>query len=230
MQSPCQINEYETIANKIKTLLKLEKEPVAVKLFLTEDEAKETLKKADDKIRHCERIFKAAAEGVSCYATVDEQQCQGGAAVLGLRDLPEAVKTGKKYMSLGRFASLGSAKHEVDQIPMVDNIMEAVGYAPLKDAKFKADVIVLYAKPEQAMRVVQANGFILGKRFTSSFAGIQSMCADVVAQPFVNKEPNMSLGCDGSRKSTSIAPDELVIGLTAENIGCMLNSVDSILG
>lgn len=227
--SPCKIEDFKTISNQLKELLGLDKSPVAVKLFIDEEDAKEVLPKADDKIRHCQRVFKAASEKVSCYATLEEQQCQGGAAVLGLRDYPKPLKTGKKYFSLGRFASQGSAIHELSQVPKVETVMSAVGYAPLEDAKFEPDVIVLYALPEQGMKIAQAYGYVLGKRFNANYAGIQSVCADVVAGPYKNKEPNMTLGCDGSRGTTSVKPDELVIGLTAENLGCMLNSLENII-
>lgn len=227
---PCAIENFKEISEKFQSLLNLTKSPVAVKLFFDEEDAAEVLPKAEDKIRHCQRIFKAANDKVSCYATLEEQQCQGGAAVLGLRDWPEALETGKKYYSLGRFASRGSGIHELDQVPKVEVPIKAVGYAPLEDAKFEADVIVMYAIPEQAMRIAQANGYVLGKRFNANFAGIQSMCADVVAGPYINKEPNMSMGCDGSRGTTSVSPDELIVGLTAENLGCTLNSLESIIG
>lgn len=225
--SPCKIEEYVGIAQKLKELLDLDKEPVAVKLFLSKEEAENTLSKHDGKARHCEMVFEAS-EGKSCYASLDEQLCRGGAAALGMCDFPEPVRTGEKYYALGRFASAGSAKHELDQVPKIDNIIDAVGYAPLKDAKFEADVIVMYLKPVQAMKLVQANGYVLGKRFNASFAGIQSLCADVVASPFINKEPNMSLGCSGSRKFTGFKPEEVVVGLTAENLGCILNSLESL--
>ncbi len=223
----CKVENYSEISEKLKNILNLDKNPVAVKLFLSKQKAEEVLPKAEDKKRHCERVFDAA-EGVSCYTTLDEQLCQGGAAALGLRDFPDALKTGEKYYSLGRFASEGSAKHELEQIPKVDTIMEAVGYAPLGEAKFEADVIVIYATPEQAMKISQAYGYVLGKRFKSSFAGIQSICSDVVASPFISKEPNLSLGCGGSRKFTDVLPTELVVGLTAEDIDSFLNSLEKL--
>ncbi|MCD7781530.1 MAG: DUF169 domain-containing protein [Methanosphaera sp.] len=225
--SPCKIDDYKTVAKQLTDLVGLDKSPVAVKLVSSLEDVGD-LPKIDDKIRHCEMVYKAASEKKVFYATLDEQLCQGGAAALGLRDFPKPLITGKKYYSLGRFASEGSAKHELDQVPKVDTIMEAVCYAPLEDAPFEADVVVLYCRPDQALKVAQANGYVLGKRFEASFAGIQSICADVVAKPYVDKEPNMSLGCGGSRKFTDIKPEELVVGLNMENLPCMINSLESL--
>jgi uncharacterized protein (DUF169 family) len=38
----------------------------------------------------------------------------------------------------------------------------------------------------------------------------------VTAQTFMNGKPNFSLGCDGSRKFSGIADDEMVMGMPAE--------------
>ncbi len=226
--SPCEIEEYPEVSEKLVKFLNLDKSPVAVKLLTSVEEIEGKIPKLDEKIRHCEMVFKAATEKEAFYSTLDVNLCQGGAAALGLRDFPKSVSTGKKYYSLGRFASQGAAKHELDQVPKVDTIMEAVAYSPLEKANFEADVIVLYLKPVQALKLSQATGYVLGKRFQASFAGIQSLCSDVVASPYVNKEPNISLGCGGSRKFTDIKDEELVAGITVENIGCLINSLESI--
>ena len=54
--SPCKIEDFKTISNQLKELLGLDKSPVAIKLFIDEEDAKEVLPKADDKIRHCQRV------------------------------------------------------------------------------------------------------------------------------------------------------------------------------
>jgi uncharacterized protein (DUF169 family) len=56
----------------------------------------------------------------------------------------------------------------------------------------------------------------MGGRIHASFSGIQSVCSDSVAQTVLTGKPNFSLGCDGSRKFSGIADDEMVMGLPAE--------------
>ncbi len=226
--SPCTIDDYSDISEKLIDLLELDKSPVAVKLYTSAEDVDEGIEKIDEKIRHCQMVFKAATEKTAFYSTLDEQACLGGASALGLRDFPKNVSTGKKYYSLGRFASQGSAIHELEQVPKIDTMMEAVAYSPLEDAKFEADVIVLYLTPVQALKVSQAYGYVLGDRFKASFAGIQSLCSDAVASPYINKEPNMTLGCGGSRKFTDFKDEEVVIGLNMENIGSFVDSLESI--
>jgi uncharacterized protein (DUF169 family) len=47
-------------------------------------------------------------------------------------------------------------------------------------------------------------------------AGIQSVCSDATAQPYLTGTANFSLGCDGSRKFSGIADEEMVMGFPVE--------------
>ncbi|RPH74218.1 hypothetical protein EHM76_03920, partial [bacterium] len=72
--------------------------------------------------------------------------------------------------------------------------------------------------------------FRLGGRIIGSCAGIQSVCSDAAAQPYLSGRPNFSLGCDGSRKFSGIADDEMVIGIPGEMIPEFTQSIDVIVG
>ena len=66
------------------------------------------------------------------------------------------------------------------------------------------------------LKLAQSTLFRLGGRIQSEFAGIQSVCADTCAQTYLTGRVNFSLGCDGSRKFSGIEDGELVIGIPAE--------------
>jgi uncharacterized protein (DUF169 family) len=66
------------------------------------------------------------------------------------------------------------------------------------------------------LKLVQSTVFRLGGRVHAAFAGIQSVCADAGAQTYLTGKPNFSLGCDGSRKFSGIADEEMVMGFPAE--------------
>ncbi len=226
MTDSCDIDGYDVISSKIKEKLGLSKSPVAVKFVLRPEDIPEGIKKIDEGARHCEMVQKAS-RGEIFYATGEEQTCKGGAAALGLVEPPEKVKTGEMYLGLGRFSSLGSAKRTMDAIPKIEHMMYALMYAPLEKAEFDPDVIVVICTPAQAMILAQAIVYTLGGRFEADFAGIQSLCADAVAGPFTRKRPNITMGCSGSRKYAEIEPDEVIIGLNGENIGCVVNALEN---
>lgn len=226
MTGNCEVEGYDMVSRELKERLGLEKSPVAIKFILREEEIPEGIKKIDENIRHCEMVQKAA-QGEIFYATAEEQMCKGGAAAIGLIETPEKIKTGEFYQSLGRFSSLGSAKRTMEAIPKIDPMMKAIIYSPLEDVKFDPDVIVVICKPAQAMKLAQAMVYTRGGRVEASFAGIQSICADAVAGPFIQNTANITLGCSGSRQFADIGDDEVIVGMNGENIGCIVTALIS---
>ena len=98
----------------------------------------------------------------------------------------------------------------------------ATVYAPLEKTPFDPDVILVVTTPRNMLKLAQASLFRLGGRITPEMAGIQSVCADVTTQPYLTGCVNFSLGCDGSRRYSGIADDEMVMGFPVEllpNIG-----------
>ncbi len=223
----CESEGYDTIAKKLIENLGLKRSPVAIKFILREKDIPEGVPKSDENMRHCEYVLKASGGDVF-YATMKEQTCKGGAAALGLMEAPEKIKTGEFYYELGRFASVASARKTMEDIPKIDPIMYALAYAPLEKANFDPDVIVIMANPAQAMILSQAIVYTMGGRMEADFAGIQSICADAVAGPYLRRRPNITLGCSGSRQYADVKDDEVIVGLTGENIGCLVNALEKI--
>ena len=219
---------YDLISQKIKDNLGLEKSPVAIKFVLREKNLPEGVSKIEDNIRHCEMVQKAS-HGDIFYATSEEEMCKGGSAAVGLQEPLEKAKTGEFYMTLGRFSSIGSAKRTVDAIPKIDPMMYALVYAPLEKANFDPDVVVVICNPAQALKLAQALIYTSGGRIGADFSGIQSICADVVAGPFLSGTPNFTLGCSGSRQYADIKEDEVIVGLNGENIGFVVNALENMI-
>lgn len=193
-------SDYEMISKKIQTMFELDKSPVAVKLYENEDDAKAILPKYEGKERHCAMVFDAAKNKSSYYATLDEISCPNGAIALGLMD-----------------AKL------IEGVPKVDPIMKAVAYSPLEKSQFEPDSVIMYCGAMQIMKISQILRQSTGKRIHADSGGIASLCGDVVAKPYNTKESNVSFACNGSRGFTDIKPEEMVIGLTMEDILSMAN-------
>jgi uncharacterized protein (DUF169 family) len=211
------IKENQKIAEIFKDKLELDSEPVAIKFVLNESEIPENIPKIEESARHCEMV-KKASHGETFYATKDEQMCKGGSGALGLEDLPPKVASGEKYVTLGRFKDIKSAKATIDAIPMMEERNYALLYAPLETATFEPDVVVIFAKPVQAMKVSQAIIYEVDNRVTADFAGIQSICGDAVAEPVSTGKTNITLGCSGSRKFAKIKDEEVAVGINIKNV------------
>jgi len=219
--------QNEILSSKIKEQIDLDLSPVAVKLFINKSEIHEGISKVEGgEHRHCEMVQKAT-QGDMFYATSAELQgCKGGVGALGLMDMPEPIKTGAMHHSMGKFSTRGAAKRTVDAIPKIEPIMDAIAYAPLENAPFDPDVVLIIAKPLQAMKISQGMLYTMGGRLEANFGGIQSICSDTTAGPYTTGKPNFTLGCYGSRKFAKVQADEIIVGMNGENLSELVKALE----
>jgi uncharacterized protein (DUF169 family) len=184
---------YEEASETLKKYLRLSGSPVAFRFAAKKEDIPSGMEALDKTIRHCSMIGLARKEGKIFYSTSEKHECNGGAWALGLREITESLKNGDFYYKLGKFESSASCKRTIDRVA---HLHTGATYA------------TLYAPLETLFR--------LGGRIQSEFAGIQSVCSDACAQTYLTGHVNFSLGCDGSRKFSGIEDGELVIGIPAE--------------
>jgi uncharacterized protein (DUF169 family) len=221
------LNDCGELSLKIKDKLGLEKSPIAIKLFLKVEDIPEEIPKIEENLRHCEMVQKAV-EGETFYSTANEQQLCNGAGAIGLKEPSDKIKSGEMHFSMGKFSSLGSAKRTVDAIPKIDPIIKAIAYSPLEISPYDPDIVIIICNPQQAMEISQAMIYTLGGRFEANFAGIQSICGDAVAGPYITKKPNITLGCGASRKFADIKPYEVIVGMNGENVGSIVTALEEL--
>ncbi len=224
------IKEINNYGQELIARLKLKTSPVAVKLLPTGEEIPEGIKKAEEAMRHCQMIDRVRRTGEEFYASIDEQQCKGGAASMGIGQMPPKVASGDFYYSgIKQFGALEAAKLTVDMAPTLPaNSNEAVVYAPLNKASFAPDVIVLICNPKQVMLLTQAAMYKEGGRLEVSFAGKQSICSDGVVQAYRDEKIGVTVGCSGSRAYTEIADEEMIIGIPVKLLEDVVAGVEKI--
>lgn len=216
---------YEKIGKEIIELLGLKGSPVAVKLAKTPADVPAGYHKVAEKSRHCQFVQDARLKGMKGYATVEEHTCKGGAGVMGIEPIPDSVAGGSMYHKLGNFRTAEGALETVSAIPKVEESYYASVYSPLETAEFDPDVVVIIATPRQALRLTQAYLHESGGRVSSDYSGIQSLCADAVVAVKERGVPNMTLGCNGSRKNSGIADEEVILGIPPKNLGAMVEAL-----
>ena len=217
--------KFNELSKRLTAILGLKGAPVAVAL---RDDIPSDLQKGKPG-RHCEMVQTARLDGTQFYATADEQTCKGGAAVMGIIDMPENVANGEFYHKLGAFESVGAAKNTVDLIPKADSKSKAVLYAPLVSAEFAPDMVIVLGNPKQAMQIVQADIYKEGGRIETGVAGKQSLCGDIVAHTLNTDSIQLSLACAGSRSHAKVADDELIVGIPAGRMEQLVNSLEKLL-
>ena len=142
--------------------------------------------------------------------------------------MPPKLANGEKYFSLGRFQDLETAKKLTSQLSIVEDEHWGIVYAPLDEADFEADVIEIITEPVGGMKLAQSIVYKTGEKITPSFAGIQSLCGDAFANPYITDGINFTLGCDGSRKAADIKDNEMTVGISAAKIDEVISGLDSI--
>ena len=111
---------------------------------------------------------------------------------------------------------------------MIKDISWGIIYAPLDEADFEADVIQIITEPVGGMKLAQSIVYKTGEKIEPSFAGIQSLCGDAFANPYLSKGVNFTLGCDGSRKAADIKDNEMTVGISSEMIEEVISGLESI--
>ncbi|WP_456481597.1 DUF169 domain-containing protein [Methanopyrus sp.] len=212
------VEEPEKIREAAESLvetLDLDLHPVAMKLYLSEEEVPDGYERAEEERRHCEFVMAVARGEVDkIYATSEEQMCKGGAAAIGLEDIPDSVRTGKFYYEgLGQHATLPASKRTVERVPKAfdgEGVFEAITYEKATGVEVVPDVVLTVCEPKQAMKIAQAYLYPEGGRIHSDFSGIQSLCGDGVGKIVKEGGINFTLGCNGSRTYAEV-PDECLI-------------------
>jgi len=217
---------YAEAAETLKNYLQLSGSPVAFRFATKKEDIPAGMQELDKTIRHCAMIGLARKEGRIFFSTAGKHECNGGAWALGLRELTESLKTGDFYFKLGKFESSAACKRTIDRVPHLQTLETyATLYAPLEKTPFDPQIVLIVASPWAMLKLAQSVLFRIGGRINAQFAGIQSVCSDACAQTYLNGQVNFSLGCDGSRKFSGIEDGEMVMGIPAELIPEIVESL-----
>ena len=208
---------YAEKSETLKKFLKLSGSPVAFRFVSKREEVPPGMQELDKTMRHCAMVGLARKEGKIFFSTAGKHECNGGAWALGLRELTESLRTGDFYYKLGKFESSAACKRTIDRVPHLQTLETyATLYAPLEKTPFDPQIVLIVANPWTMLKLAQSVLFRVGGRINAEFAGIQSVCSDACAQTYLNGQVNFSLGCDGSRKFSGIEDGEMVVGIPAE--------------
>jgi uncharacterized protein (DUF169 family) len=208
-------------------ILGLKREPVAITLIKKGMSVPEGYMQPDKPVRHCQAIMRAS-RGEMLIVPADKQACPVGASALGLVPVPEKVASGEFHHTMGMYSSPEAAKNTLDKRPTLETgSVEAIAVAPLSKAKLKPDVVEITGMPEQVFWLLPAaTTFSMGGRVTVEMAAVQASCADSTVLPYLTGNVNISLGCFGCRKTTDIAPEEMLVGIPGKKLPEIVAAVD----
>jgi uncharacterized protein (DUF169 family) len=212
----------------LKEILVLKWSPVAVKLVKPDESINEVPPMSPRRLRYCQLLMEAK-RGKSATLTSENIACPAAAAALGLMPLPEKISSGKMLKTLGLFESEEAAAKTMAQMSRIKmGEVKAIGAAPLENATFRPDVVIIEDRPEKIMWINLAAIHETGGRLSFSSAVFQACCVDVTVIPYLTKNVNVSLGCYGCRDATDIADDECLVGIPMEKLDEIITSLKAL--
>lgn len=114
------------------------------------------------------------------------------------------------YYNSGRYRDREATSIAVSSLERLKRRKSSIKISPYSGEKF--DILILYLKPEKAMRIIQAFAYLHGKPAQIKTGGVASVCSDCTAYP-VQEKLGFSLGCKGSRKHSKYGDDEVIVGI-----------------
>lgn len=142
---------------------------------------------------------------------VSGQSCSPGDYVLGFSEKsPDAY-----YLNSGRYKDSKAAENAALSLPRLQKKFCFIRVEPLSLNRGSFDVMILFLKPEKAMRIVQASAYSEGKRAVLDIMGAASICGDCTVIAY-REGMGLSFGCKGSRKHSGYEDFEVPLGLSFE--------------
>ena len=152
-------------------------------------------------------------------AASDHHNCAVGSYVLKIElpvDRAHELGDTLTFMDANNYVSLA----EVPGIPTLAIAPQFIAYSPVDSAPFTPDVVLIAAKPAQAMLIYEA----------SIRAGASTGLANALGRPACAVLPlaistghtSISLGCRGNRTFTSLTDDEMYVSVPGEKWSAVL--------
>ena len=220
-----EIEKINHLGEELKDILKLETSPVAVTFIRADEDVPAGIPQLKGESRHCAMVDRARKEKEPFYALAENQECGIGASSIGMGSRCSEISSGDFYYSFGCFSTLEAAKRAIEEMSLMpEGSVKAVVYSALERAVLVPDVVVVVAAPDRIMKLSQAVLHKDGGRVHASFAALQSLCVESVAQPYMQERVNVSLGCSGSRVFGGLAREEMVMGIPCGMLEDVLGS------
>ena len=210
-------------ANQITELLGLRKSPVAVKF---DKQAPSGVPRIDQPAVAGCSYWKLAAEGQTFYTKAEDHYgCPVGAHTHGV-NLP-ADKAKELEGIVGTMVQLQYlSMDEVPGIPHREEPFEVAIYAPLAEAKFVADVVLVSGNARQMMLLAEAahaagilsEGYVVGRPTCAAIPAVMQ-----------SGHTATNLGCIGNRVYTSLPDDELYFAFAGSQLNAVNDKLSTIV-
>lgn len=217
---------YTEQAEILKSIFQLKREVVAVK-FLEEKDLSPLFESYDSntKMRYCQALM-LAGQGKKIILSSSNISCAAASAAFGFSPLHSKLASGEGHFNTGVFGSPESAAKIMSEMPRLEqNHYHSVVLAPLGEAEWIPDIIIIESDPETLMWLNLSLIFHTGERIQLSTSVIQATCVDATVVPMLSGKSNSSFGCTGCREASDLSSMEAIIGIPMKDLGTMIENI-----
>ncbi len=214
-----ELTEKARHSAKLQETLGLEGSPVAAAIL---PQPPDGLKEWRRKATVC-MMLQSARRGSAFYCPGDSIFCSGrahlGIAEPPVQDLEDFLVRGEKLVGSRAAAHkmLDLAKKRTPKLG------EYLALSPLEKVGFNPDVILFVGTPLQVSRIIFLDAFETGEIDTVHG---EPLCSGVIATPITTGKIGVSFIDMTSRQFGKYKPEEMVIGVPAERLPRIVNSID----
>jgi len=215
---------YNELGEKLNEFLKLENEPVAIKWSVKEPK---NVKKEEGKSRFCKKLTKAM-KGEIFYATLEEEECMGGARYSGLKDMrdyPVNVQSGAFMVPKGLYKNIPAVQRSRRNETYIEpGIFNSVVFAPLNKAEFEPDVIFMVCNAKQGMEILHANAYDSGEHGLG--ADVAPVCSSMAASSYMAGKVTYGFGDVASRQIMDINQDDVMVSIPGSELSRIVSNLE----
>lgn len=210
---------------KLNCAINLNRQIVGVKFLLTEKEyANANAPQVKNAIPYCV-MAKLASSGKCLKACADNFKCPGGKKALGLVPIDAEALSGKRYLDLGLYQDLATARKFQEDITFLSSSIAGVMLKPLEQLDQLPDVVIIITNSYNSMRILQGYSYKYGLNKEYKLGGSQALCSEVTAYPYEKNSINISTMCSGTRFWCGWDHNDMAVGMAGNLFHDVVNGV-----
>ncbi|MEM3597091.1 MAG: DUF169 domain-containing protein [Candidatus Bathyarchaeia archaeon] len=192
----------------LKSVLELKFPAVAISFG---KEPMSDLQKLAGKMEFC-RMWAEAQKGKSFFATPENHNCLTGTYHLGIRNETVRKDVCRFWVEQVYAYSSGAVKKYVTALPHLNRkLASLICLAPLEEATFQPDLILVRCTPEQAMLLLWSYSYNTGEVVQGETG--TAMCQTLIVKPLLQDKPSFSIGDPGGTYGVGLSSGELMVSL-----------------
>jgi uncharacterized protein (DUF169 family) len=199
--------------------------PIAVRLVRSVEEFPEKTRRPFRDMRFktnlCVGMTMARKYGWTVGIAADDNTCPVAAYTYGWSEPEsESRKALADFMVVMKYSASENAARAtmeaVDQVKLSKGQCAGVVFSPLERTKVEPDLVMIFCKPAQLMRLVHGATQETGVPVQSIFSGRGGTCTEGILQTFKTGKPKVVLPGNGDRVWAMVQDDEMVFTIPAD--------------